>query len=108
MDQDIRDALADIKGSVSDGFRDTNARIDKLVTQGEFKATVERLDAQHSTLRRDHDTLSASAVKEHAGIRAEWGAEIGEFRSSTRWAVGIAVTIAGLVFGIISWAIQTF
>lgn len=113
MDQDIRDSLQDIKTSVRDGFAATNRRIDDLVTIGEFRATVERIDAQHGTLRRDFDNhealtpgiVSASEARDEA-IRTEFRQELDSFRTTTRWAVGIAATAVGLIttiaFSIIS------
>lgn len=113
MDQDIREALSDIKSSVRDGFKDVNSRIDQLVTKGEFDATVKRLDAQHATLRRDFDHHEAETRAHHkavqdadAAVRAELLGELEKIRSSTRWAIGLlipaAAVIAAIVFGILN------
>lgn len=117
MDQDIRDALADIKSSVRDGFSDTNRRIDDLVTKGEFRATIERIDIQHEALRRDFDNhvesvpardqlaverdqaISRAAEARDDAIRAEFRSDLDGFRTTTRWAVGLAATGVGLVSG---------
>lgn len=125
MDQDIREALTDIKTSVREGFKDVNARIDQLVTKGEFDATVLRLDAQHATLRRDFDTheaASAAHVQEvrtadadilskaqaaSAAIREELHKELEGFRNTTRWAIGIAATSAGVLTAVV-WAIVQY
>ena len=125
MDQDIREALADIKVSVRDGFKDVNARIDRLVTKGEFEATVQRLDAQHATLRRDfdaHEAASAAHVQEVREadaaveakataatelVRTELHKELEGFRSTTRWAIGIAATGAGVLTSAV-WAIVQY
>ena len=57
MDPDIKDALADIKGDLKDGFAAVNARIDHLVTRAEFVAEVRRIDSEHGNLRGQHDSL---------------------------------------------------
>ena len=121
MDQDIRDALTDIKTSVRDGFDAVNKRIDALVTRGEFQATVERIDSQHDTLRRDYDAHekrteqiveanrradAAIAQKAEQGIeqvRADVHRELEGFRSAQWKSITLAVSIAGLVFGLITW-----
>ena len=115
MDEDIRLALADIRQQVRDGFSDVSKRIDQMVTRGEHTATVERLDAQHATLRRDfdaHERRTEQIIKDNRAadeaIRAEVKRELNEFSTQARWSVGIAVTLAGFVFGLISWAINIF
>ena len=115
MDEDIRGALTDIREIVREGFRDTNKRIDALVTQGEFNATVQRIDSEHATLRRDfnqHEIRSeahmedvrkadavvlADAQKSIEGVRIELHSNLEGFRSTTRWAVGVAATGAGVI-----------
>ena len=114
MEQDIRDALTDLKTQVRDGFAQTNQRIADLVTIGEFRATVERVDAQHATLRRDFEVhkaetpsiVQASESRDEA-IRQEFRSELEGFRATTRWAVGIAATAVGLVCTIASVIINT-
>ncbi len=125
MDQDIRDALTDLRADVRTGFSDINKRIDALVSRTEFAATVERLDAQHSMLRRDfdnHEATSAAHVSEvrqaddavltkaqaaSAAIREELHKELQGFRATTRWAIGISVTSAGVLVSLI-WAIVQY
>lgn len=115
MEQDIRDALSDIKVSVREGFASTNRRIDDLVTQGEFRATIERVDIQHMTLRKEFDThvenvptrdriaaerdvaIANAAEARDESIRTEFRSELEGFRTTTRWAVGIAATAVGLI-----------
>ncbi|ALJ19571.1 hypothetical protein [Microbacterium sp. No. 7] len=124
VDQDTREALGDIKGAINRGFEDVNKRIDKLVTQGEFNATVQRIDAQHETLRRDFDghekrtnviisdnrAADAAVLEKAEGavqkVRQEIHKDLDGFRSTTKWAVGIAVTLAGLAFGVASWLLS--
>lgn len=113
MEQDIREALADIKTSVRDGFDSVNKRIDQLVTKGEFDATVLRLDAQHGTLRRDfdrHETETQAHYKTvqdaDAAVRSELLGELEKIRSSQRWALGLlipaAAVISTVIFGVLS------
>lgn len=125
MDQDIRDALTDLRADVRTGFSDINKRIDALVSRTEFAATVERLDAQHAALRKDFDTheaASAAHVNEvraaddlilskaqaaSAAIREELHKELEGFRNTTRWAIGIAATSAGVLTAVV-WAIVQY
>ena len=108
MEPDIREALSEIRADVRTGFDKVNKRIDSLISRGEFKATVQRIDAQHETLRRDHDNLDRTAKHEHAGIRDEMHKGLDSFSTQARWAVGIAVSIVSVVFGIITWVANTF
>lgn len=124
MDQDIRDALTDLRADVRTGFSDINKRIDALVSRTEFAATVERLDAQHAALRKDfdaHEEASLSHVAEvrnaddivltkaqamSAAIREELHKELQGFRTTTRWAIGISVTSAGFLVTVIWMIVQ--
>lgn len=133
MDPDTRDALAEIKLSIRDGFESVERRIDHLVTRAEFVAEVRRIDSDHGNLKGQHESLrsdfsrhldqtteiieanrsaDAAIAKEAkesiANVRADLHTQLDGFRAQSRWAVGIAVTLAGLVFGIISWAIAAF
>jgi hypothetical protein len=118
MDPDIKDYLSDIKLQVKEGFTRVDARfdgtdkqIDQLVTKGEFNAVIHRIDSEHQGLRRDHNNLSVKAEraieaanKGDLNIRAELHQELDAFRAASRWSVGISLTIATGVFGIITWA----
>lgn len=127
MDEDIRGALTDIKTSVRDGFQEVNRRIDTLVTKGEHDATVQRLDQQHGTLRRDFETHKEATVTQHQTIgegdtqtrrelreeleksRAEIGVELEKIRGAA-WrilslAVPAAAVVAAIVFGILNLVI---
>ncbi|MEJ1087064.1 hypothetical protein WDU99_01890 [Microbacterium sp. Mu-80] len=114
MEPDIREALSDIKTDVRDGFKGVNERIDNMVTKGEFTATVARLDAQHETLRRDfsaHDTEAATratqARADDQAVRAELRTELDGFRVTTRWAIGLSVAGAGVLYTIVSLVVTT-
>lgn len=113
MDEDIRTALADIKESVRAGFADVNARIDRLVTRGEFEAVVQRLDAQHATLRRDFDTHETRTESHYMqtrtddeAVKRELKGDLEAFRTTARWALGLAApviaVIAAIVFGVLN------
>jgi len=110
MEADIRDALTDLKESVRDGFRVVNERIDNLVTKGEFNATVQRLDAQHGTLRRDVETNEVQARTTADAVRAELRGELEKMRATYRWAVALLVPAAGVVaavvFGVLNLVIN--
>lgn len=123
MDEDIRSALTDIKNSVRDGFRDTNKRIDDLVTRGEFTATIARLDAQHGTLRRDFDTHTQKsdlvlkkiedddaetlrqALARTENVEKKVESELTEYRTTTRWAIGLTATLAASLVALIQWLV---
>lgn len=124
MDPLIKDTLAELKLDVKEGFRGVNEQIRTLVTRGEFIAVVERIDAQHSALRRDFDThegktdgivsesradLAAATKRDddaHESIRKEFGAAFEAFKASNRWAIGISITSVGILFTIITWLIN--
>lgn len=126
MDADIRDALQDIKTSVREGFNTTNRRIDDLVTMGEFRATVERIDVQHGTLRKEFDyhvetvpardqlaverdnAIAVAAEARDEALRSEFHRDLEGFRTTTRWAVGIAATAVGLICTAASLAFNIF
>lgn len=104
MDEDIRAALTEIKADVKDGFKDLNGRIDGMVTKGEFNATVQRLDSEHGTLRRDfssHETRSAAHEAEvrsgDQAVKTELRNELEGFRVTTRWAIGLSAAGAGVL-----------
>lgn len=125
MDQATREAFADLKadlrGVLADGFAgingridDTNRRIDDLITRGEFKATIERLDNQHHVLRRDFDQHEQqtqhhldNARADDAAVRKEVLAQVStlkrDIQVANRWAVGSALTAAGLLLALVSW-----
>ncbi len=113
MDPDIREALADIKSDVRDGFKAVNERIDRLVTKGEFEATIQRIDAQHATLRRDFDSHETRTEAHYTqtrtddeAVKRELKGELEGFRATARWALGLAApvvaVIAAIVFGVLN------
>lgn len=124
MDADIREALSDIKHDVREGFSNTNRRIDDLVTRGEFSATVDRLDGQHNTLRRAfevHEAQTEGLVEalrksdiqvlkdsklETEQLRNEVGAQLNEFRITTRWAIGFTATGVAILTTLAQWLLS--
>lgn len=126
MDPLIKDTLSEIKTDVKEGFKGVNEQIKNLVTKGEFNAVIERVDAQHQALRRDFDNhegrtdgivsesradlkrVSDSEVAAHDAIRKDFAEALGDFKASNRWAIGISITSVGILFTIITWAINNF
>jgi hypothetical protein len=113
VDPDIRDALSDIKAQVREGFDAVNKRIDLLVTKGEFEATVQRLDAQHGTLRRDfdgHERRTEQIIKDNReadnAIRTDLFRELEGFRTTTRWAIALAASAAAILVSLMSWLLN--
>ena len=126
MDQDVRDGLADIKLSVRDGFSDMNKRLDDLVTKGEFKATVKRIDnelqMQHQAIS-DHNKqseeyksraanaeseLRAAAQKDVAAVQSELHTSLEQMRAASRWGIGIAATVSGIIVSVVSTLLTHF
>lgn len=121
MDEDIRAALSEIKTDQKDGFKQVNDAVKELVTRGEFRATVERLDAADRTTRTDLDnhiqyaekTIQAErdvataerakAAVDRDEMRKEMHNEFEKQRVQSRWAVGIAVTVVGMIFAFVQW-----
>lgn len=110
MDEDIRASLADLKTDLRDGFSSVNARIDTLVTKDAFDATIQRIDSEHASLRRDFDLHEAgapahrqAAADKAEAVRKEVRSELEGFRTTTRWAIGLAAGGAGVVFSVVQW-----
>ena len=126
MDQDVRDGLADIKLSVREGFSDMSKRLDDLVTKGEFIATVKRIDnelqMQHQAIS-DHDKqneeyksrranaeseLRAAAQKDSAAVQSELHTSLEQMRAASRWGIGIAATVSGIIVSVVSTLLTHF
>lgn len=110
MDEDIRASLSDIRTDVKDGFSGVNGRIDMLVTKGEFDATVQRLDSQHDSLRREFNTHEGATANHMAQVRAddseirkEFKGELEGFKATTRWAIGLSATGAAILVSLVQW-----
>ena len=119
MDEDIRASLTEIKQTTKEGFAEIKGEIKTLVTQGEFNATIQRVDSSHAQLRNDFDMhvnwaekklqdSDAAAKLDREKLRSEVHGEFEAQRVSNRWAIGLSVTISGILFGVITWAVQTF
>lgn len=77
--------VADLKRDMKDGFDGVRSDVKEMVTKGEFKAEVGRLDANHSNLKQSHvDHVAATAL-----ARAE-------DKAANRWTLGFAVTLVGI------------
>lgn len=122
MDEATREALADIKKDVREGFAGIKGDIGQLVTKGEFNATVQRLDNQ-DRMHEQNILQLAQQFQEHqaqtqinmAHVSSEDSAtrklvkeQVDEIKSSQRWAIGITVPAVGIFVAIISFAIDHF
>lgn len=103
MDEDIREALRDLKQDLRDGFKDVNTKFDGLVTKAELAAELKGRDEKIEGLVKTVDDHIKSSPAMLENVRTEMDTELERFRASQRWAIGISVTISGLVFGIISY-----
>ena len=83
--------IADLKRDMKDGFDGVRNDVREMVTKGEFKAEIGRLDANHQNLKEAHDRH----VKDTAD-------DFIAFRAATRWTLGFAVTIVGIVVAVIT------
>lgn len=112
MDEDTRASLTEIKSDVRQGFADIKTEIKELVTRGEFAATVQRIDSEAAALRRDltsHEDAAPAhrkaALDRADAVRKEVRAELDGFKITTRWAIGLAATGAGLLVPLFGWII---
>lgn len=105
MDEDIREALRDLKLDLREGFKDVNAKFDGLVTKAELQAELKGRDERMDSITKAIDDHIRSSPAMLEGVRSEMDTELERFRSSQRWAIGISVTVSGIVFGIISYLV---
>lgn len=117
MDPDIRTALTDLKTDLKtdlrEGFDRQSKQIDAMVTRGEFTATVERLDSSMKNLQRDlnvHESEAPAhrqaALDRAEAVRTEVRGELEGFRATTRWAIGLSATGAGILVAALTWIID--
>lgn len=121
MEEDIRATLADLKNDlksdIKDGFKAVHDRIDGMVTKSEFHAVITRIDSEHGRLRVDFDThvgqtdaivenVRAQIIVQSDQTRKEMDTELERFRSSSRWAIGIAVSISGVLSAVVFSILQ--
>jgi hypothetical protein len=83
--------IADLKRDMKDGFDGVRSDVRQMVTKGEFKAEIGRLDANHTNLKASHDKHVINTNEEFKAYRA-----------ATRWTLGFAVTIVGIAVAIIN------
>lgn len=121
MDEDVRAQLTDIKADIRAGFTDLRGEVTKLVTQGEFNAVVARLDSAHNGLEtrfNEHvqksDLVMAkieeydqavlkTAIDKVEAVENHVHAELTEYRTTTRWAIGLTATIAAALVALLQW-----
>lgn len=83
--------VSDLKRDMKDGFDGVRSDVKEMVTKGEFKAEVGRLDANHANLKQAH--------KDHVTATA---ADRAEDKAANRWTLGIAVTVVGIAATILN------
>ena len=126
VDEHIGDRITDLVRDVRAGFERQErandrieAKFDKMVTQSEFKATVQRLDGQDKTIEEKVDRGLEDIRKEmHAGLERvssqvtegfEAAAESDKARTAkTRWLIGAAVAALGVVNAVIFNIVSLF
>lgn len=104
--------ITDLKTDINARFDRVDKNVADLVTKAAFDATVERLDAQHTALRLEFDRHDKAApdyrkaASDRAeAVREELNAQLGEFRSTTRWAIGLAIPATGVLIGALQYII---
>lgn len=119
VDEHIGDRITDLVRDVRAGFERQErsndrieAKFDKMVTQSEFNATVQRLDGQDKTIEEKVDRGLDDIRKEmHTGLDRvssqvtegfEAAAESDKARTAkTRWLIGAAVAALGVINAVI-------
>lgn len=126
VDEHIGDRITDLVRDVRAGFERQErsndrieAKFDKMVTQSEFNATVQRLDGQDKTIEEKVDRGLEDIRKEmHSGLDRvsnqvtegfEAAAESDKARTAkTRWLIGAAVAALGVVNAVIFNIVSLF
>ena len=88
------DGLRDI---VNDGFKEINRKLENVVTRDLLSATVDRIDSDiHAT------KSSLSTVEKNVEDKLEQiDQKVESSGNRTRWVIGLAIVVAGIVSGII-------
>jgi hypothetical protein len=81
----------ELREDIREGFKTVNARIDNLVTRNEFAAELKRIDEKHE-----------SHVEQTAKNFSNVGEQLASISNTTKWAIGITVTVVALVFTVIN------
>lgn len=126
VDEHIGDRITDLVRDVRAGFERQErandrieAKFDKMVTQSEFNATVQRLDGQDKTIEEKVDRGLEDIRKEmHTGLDRvssqvtdgfESAAESDKARTAkTRWLIGAAVAALGVINAVIFNLVSLF
>lgn len=126
VDEHIGDRITDLVRDVRAGFERQErsndrieAKFDKMVTQSEFNATVQRLDGQDKTIEEKVDRGLEDIRKEmHTGLERvssqvtdgfEAAAESDKARTAkTRWLIGAAVAALGVINAVIFNIVSLF
>ncbi len=81
----------ELREDIREGFKSVNSRIDNLVTRNEFSAELKRIDEKHQS-HVDATSKNFDSV----------GEQLGAISNTTKWAIGITVTVVALVFTVIN------
>jgi hypothetical protein len=81
----------ELREDIREGFKNINSRIDNLVTRNEFAAELKRIDEKH-----EHHVNATSKNFDEVGV------QLSSNSNTTKWAIGITVTVVALVFTIVN------
>lgn len=81
----------ELREDIREGFKSVNSRIDNLVTRNEFSAELKRIDEKHQ-----------SHVDATSKNFDDVGTQLSSISNTTKWAIGITVTVVALVFTVIN------
>jgi hypothetical protein len=92
----------ELKTDIREGFKAINERIDNLVTRNELNAELKRIDEKHE--QHASDTRREFANRDRINLErdAVLDARLDQFTSTTKWAVGIAATLAAIIISVIN------
>lgn len=114
VDNHLSDMVKNLDASVQKGFEKVDRRISEMVTQGEFRATVERLDAAQDAARSHTEAkiLAVEGVFTQKAHELEGGLSEAEKRRSEdqgrfRWVLTVAVSVVGIVLTGVNFVMNT-
>lgn len=126
VDEHIGERITDLVRDVRAGFERQErsndrieAKFDKMVTQSEFNATVQRLDGQDKTIEEKVDRgLDDIRQEMHAGLSRVSDQVTEGFKAAaasdkartakTRWLIGAAVAALGVINAVIFNIVSLF
>lgn len=113
VDNHLSSSIDALRSTTENGFSRVDSTLKELVTKGEFNATVQRLDAKDDHLEARisnvSDQLTQRIDSGISGLTANVNSQFKELRTEddkrtakTRWILGTAVVVAGLVWQVIN------